>query len=233
MRRNYKSTQVPGLDKLYFYAAWDMSQGSTNLTPDYAWDGNYGFSATGGIGLGNNGLTVGDYDKEQIFLNCFVPELQSLTLNCWVTPTYYSSGWNKMFGWCYNTQSTQKTGFQIVKWGGYAYNTYTGFYCTGVNFSSVLVADGVKQFVSYTLSSLGSNQYNVKAYINGVLCESLTWTEVSDWTFTTNSNFIVGWNNNNANSSCQGYYSHFSCFDPLTDNQIYQLYKNGGIPSSY
>lgn len=201
----------------FFYAPLT----SDNL-PTIAWDGNLTVYRAVGCTIEDDALHV-DGGTNGIIWDCAVPQGRNLTFSCWVKKSG-SNGVSYNFGCGPKQTTTRYTGLNYSEYNYYLLmQEYMYFYLNPNR--QYLTQANQYVFISWTIIFSSNDTYTIKIYKNGVLDNHNTvsysgfqkfaacYFEISHFTNTMNA-----------------FNRHFSCYDELTDEEVFQLYNNGGLP---
>lgn len=220
MRREYKLSDI-GFPKPIFYAPL-----TTNKIPDIVTNGTKSIIADISTQISNNTLSVTS-GNDKIIFDESLEEDKDYTFSIWLklnkrNGCSYSFGAphpsnQKYYGLMYTEHANggalilgteYVNGFMTVS--GHPYSSSTSEF----------------KYLSWSIKYNGNNNYTCKFYINGELNAQSTFTN-STWLGM--SGCYVGIANGTSRNTMQAYYRHFSVYPLLTDEQVKQLYDNGGV----
>ena len=220
MRREYKLSDI-GFPKPIFYAPL-----TTNKIPDIVTNGTKSIIADISTQISNNTLSVTSSTAKIIFDES-LEEDKDYTFSIWVKLSSrrgcsYSFGAphpnnQRYYGLMYTEHSTS---------GAYILGTeyVNGFLNVAGHKYSSSTSDF--KFLTFSVKHNGNKNYTCKFYINGTLDAEKTFDNTTWLGF---NNCKVGIANGTNNNAMMSYYKHFTVYPLLTDEQVKQLYDNGGV----
>jgi hypothetical protein len=204
---------------------------TVDKSPTITWDGTFGLLTTG-IGIvTSDGLYIGSNSKNYgMMWNCQIPQdKNALTFSVWMNPTWGNSGMYNSIGF-YTSNNQARTGL-IFGTHPAAYNT-TSVSSTNVNRFDFTPDWGrppanMWTFITWTFIFENGN-LTLKVYWNGVK-KAETIIPNDSLIRSPNERVVLGSPFGNDNPT--GTFKHYSIHKELTDDQVLELYLNGGIPN--
>lgn len=212
---NNNQTQFP---RPYFYAPL-----TTDKVPTICYNNDYSIYYAGSTAILNGALYVASSASSQATVwGCDVPSINAFTINCYLKDSTKTQ-WGRRMA-LYDPSCPRYSGFCL---GSYS----NGQDCIPADwlifpFNGSYIPSNQWNFVSITAIKNGTN-YVIKLYVDGLMKQQLSFTNTL-WRFILNCKFATGFTVSSDNQA--GYQKHYSFYDELTDEQILQLYNNGGVP---
>lgn len=199
----------------FFYASLIDS-----LTAEIAYDDGNGLVYNTGLTLVGDSARISGANGAAMW-QCAFPE-EDITISCWVRRTG-GTGVNFSFGLAYSDNS-RYLGAQYVQYSGYWLGTELRYLIRpGTPYPA---ESNVWTFVTWSYEKTGSTTYRFTFYKNGIKIKTATINDTV-WLGLSGSQFAIS---HNVGNSMHAYYKHFSCYPLLTDEQVADLYDNGGVP---
>lgn len=209
--------------ELFFYAALSSSK-----VADYAWDGGTGLLYAGSSTITNGEfVSPGTAAANRLTWNSYVPTGKNLTFSAFMSLTGKLGGVN--CGFCgVNIAATRYSSFYLCFHGSNSYKFYITAEWLTLGTTDYIPVIGVKNFYTVSVIFNGSSSYTFKFYVNGNLIKTQTLTNLN-WLAMQNLRFGIGYEAGGQNV-LYGKVSKCSCYELLTDEQVLELYNNGGNP---
>jgi len=213
--------------ELLFYAPLTQHKNAV-----YAWDNKLGILSDSGTVIQNNALYLPNANSGIMFQSTDINKNEHiLVISCYINPINYSYGLvnNTMVGIL--NPSVAAKGY-IMQAGSNASSLNLSFFNTA-NIATLTppLPNNVNSFVTAKVISK-NNSLTGSLYINGILKVTRTINLQNPDIFNGGQHPSIGYSL--LRGSVQGYYKQFSIYSgELSDNEIMQLYQNGGVPQGF
>ena len=211
---------------LLFYAPLTVDK-----LPTYTWD------IPGVFTLGNASIVSGALNipsnsaQNSIQFNSNVPIDKDLTFSMWCNPIYNnnSGNLNLMHGYL-SYGNTPNIGGCFNKHYQFNYNSLHTKWAEIASNDMGLIPENLWTFVTFSLIFNTTTPPKLILYYNGVKQGEWTqWIGLNTSLIREGGKFCIG-SLYGGNLNCQGNFNHFSVYEELTDQQVLNLYNNGGVP---
>ena len=211
--------------KLLFYVPL-----TTNFIPVASWNNDFSIyrQPTTATIVENSYNAQSKNNTSAIMWGCAVPEGLNFTFNMWCNPVY---PWNTGINFMHGFLNIATGGYLGLIFGKHQTSAFNQIFSYNVNrWDDVfgLLPTNQWTFVSWTVHEESNGDLTFRVYWDGIKQGEFT-NPRGVWGRNNLEKFCFG-SSGMGNDTCQGYFKHYSVFEEMTDDQIFALFEEGGIP---